>query len=60
MPDFSDDRLDASSLIVADLMEPVAAKNVGTGMFVIGATKVRPRVASCRWQADQFSSATRS
>jgi GWxTD domain-containing protein len=44
VPDFADDRLEASSLIVADLMEPVAAKNVGTGMFVIGATKVRPRV----------------
>ena len=44
VPDYSDDRLDASSLIVADLVEPVAAKNVGTGMFVIGATKVRPRV----------------
>jgi len=27
VPDFADDRLDASSLIVADLMEPVAAKN---------------------------------
>ena len=26
-------------------MEPVAAKNVGTGNFVIGTTKVRPRVA---------------
>jgi GWxTD domain-containing protein len=44
VPDFADDRLEASSLIVADLMEPVAAKNVGTGNFVIGATKVRPRV----------------
>jgi GWxTD domain-containing protein len=46
VPDFADDKLEASSLIVADLMEPVAAKNVGTGMFVIGATKVRPRVPS--------------
>ena len=46
VPDFADDRLEASSLIVADLMEPVAAKNVGTGSFVIGATKVRPRVPS--------------
>ncbi|MBI3477743.1 MAG: GWxTD domain-containing protein [Acidobacteria bacterium] len=45
VPDFSDDRLSNSSLIVADQMEPVAAKNVGTGNFVIGATKVRPRVA---------------
>ena len=46
VPDYADDRLEASSLIVADVMEPVAAKNVGTGMFVIGATKVRPRVPS--------------
>jgi len=44
VPDFADDRLEASSLIVADQMEPVASKNVGTGSFVIGATKVRPRV----------------
>ena len=44
VPDFADDKLDASSLIVADQMEPVAAKNVGTGSFVIGAMKVRPRV----------------
>jgi len=45
VPDFGDDRLTNSSLIVADQMEPVAAKNVGTGNFVIGTTKVRPRVA---------------
>ncbi len=46
VPEFSDDHLANSSLIVADQMEPVAAKNVGTGNFVIGATKVRPRVPS--------------
>jgi len=44
VPDFADDKLETSSLIVADQMEPVASKNVGTGSFVIGATKVRPRV----------------
>ncbi len=44
VPDFADDKLEASSLILADQMEPVAAKNVGTGSFVIGETKVRPRV----------------
>lgn len=44
VPDFADDKLEASSLILADQMEPVAAKNVGTGSFVIGTTKVRPRV----------------
>ena len=46
VPDFADDKLEASSLIVADQMEPVAAKNVGTGSFVIGTMKVRPRVPS--------------
>ncbi len=45
IPDFSEDRLSSSTLIIADQMEPVAAKNVGTGNFVIGTTKVRPRVA---------------
>jgi GWxTD domain-containing protein len=45
MPDFSEEHLSNSSLIIADQMEPVAAKNVGTGSFVIGTTKVRPRVA---------------
>ena len=45
IPDFSEDHLSNSSLIVADVMEPVAAKNVGTGNFVIGQMKVRPRVA---------------
>jgi GWxTD domain-containing protein len=45
VPDFSDDRLSASSLIVADQMYPVATKDIGTGNFVIGTTKVRPRVA---------------
>jgi GWxTD domain-containing protein len=44
VPEFSDDRLSNSTLIVADQMEAVAAKNVGTGNFVIGTTKVRPRV----------------
>src|SRR6185312_10497889 len=45
VPDFSDDKLASSSLIVADDVEPVPSKSVGTGMFVIGTTKVRPRVA---------------
>jgi GWxTD domain-containing protein len=45
VPDFSDDRLSASSLILADLMYPVATKDIGTGNFVIGTMKVRPRVA---------------
>ncbi len=45
VPDYVDDKLATSSLILADQMEPVPAKSVGTGNFVIGTTKVRPRVA---------------
>jgi GWxTD domain-containing protein len=46
VPEFSDDKLATSSLVVADLMEPVPTKDIGTGSFVIGTTKVRPRVAA--------------
>jgi GWxTD domain-containing protein len=45
VPEFSDDKLSTSTLIVADVMEPVPTKAIGTGSFVIGTTKVRPRVA---------------
>ena len=45
VPDFSDDKLANSSLIVADEMQPVPTKDIGTGSFVIGTMKVRPRVA---------------
>jgi len=44
VPEYSEDKLSTSSLIVADLMEPVPTKAIGTGNFVIGTTKVRPRV----------------
>jgi GWxTD domain-containing protein len=46
VPEFSDDKLSTSTLIVADQMEPVPTKAIGTGSFVIGTTKVRPRVAA--------------
>jgi len=45
VPEYSDDKLATSSLIVADEMQPVPTKAIGTGSFVIGATKIRPRVA---------------
>jgi GWxTD domain-containing protein len=44
VPEYADDKLSTSSLIVADLMEPVPTKAIGSGSFVIGTTKVRPRV----------------
>jgi hypothetical protein len=45
VPEYADDKLSTSSLIVADVMEPVPTKDVSTGSFVIGLNKVRPRVA---------------
>jgi GWxTD domain-containing protein len=44
VPDYSDDKLATSSMILADQVEPVPSREVGTGTFVIGANKVRPRV----------------
>jgi 5-hydroxyisourate hydrolase-like protein (transthyretin family) len=46
VPEYSEDKLATSSLILADDMEKVAARDVGTGNFVIGDTKVRPRLGS--------------
>jgi GWxTD domain-containing protein len=45
VPDYSEDKLATSTLIVADQMEAVPTKDIGTGSFVIGTMKVRPRVA---------------
>ena len=45
VPEYTEDKLATSSLIVADQMEPVPTKAIGSGSFVIGTTKVRPRVA---------------
>ena len=41
-----DDKLEASSLILADQMDPVSSKDVGVGQFVLGSTKVRPKIDS--------------
>jgi GWxTD domain-containing protein len=54
VPEFSDDRLQNSTLILADMMEKVPSKSVGAGNFVIGDTKVRPRVASAEGQPAVF------
>ena len=54
VPDYSDEKLANSSLIVADDVEPVPTTSVGTGMFVIGTTKVRPRVAPASGQPAVF------
>jgi hypothetical protein len=45
VPHMDEDQLSTSSLILADLIEKVADKSIGTGQFVIGRSKVRPRVS---------------
>jgi len=45
VPDFSgDDKLATSTLILADVLEPVPTREIGTGSFVIGTNRVRPKV----------------
>jgi GWxTD domain-containing protein len=44
VPRLDPDKATTSSLILADMVEKVPVRSIGTGMFVIGSTKVRPRV----------------
>jgi len=44
VPLYDEDKLDASSLILADQIRPAPAAQVGQGPFVLGNYKVRPRV----------------
>ncbi len=39
-----EDKLEASSLILADELQPVSSKDIGVGQFVLGSTKVRPKL----------------
>jgi GWxTD domain-containing protein len=44
VPHLDPDKLASSTLILADVIEKVPSKNIGTGQFVIGDSKVRPRM----------------
>ncbi len=44
VPAFDDEALATSSLIIADKIERVPIRSLGTGQFVIGSSKVRPRI----------------
>ena len=54
VPRYDDDKLDASSLILADQIEHVPAKQIGTGQFVLGSSKVRPRLDGEFTNADKL------
>ena len=44
VPRMDDEKLASSSLMLADMIEKVPTRSIGTGQFVIGTSKVRPRV----------------
>jgi GWxTD domain-containing protein len=54
VPEFDEEKLSSSSLILADVMERVPAKNIGSGSFIVGDTKVRPRVDSANGRPASF------
>jgi len=45
VPHYDDDKLSSSSLILADIIEKVPTRSIGSGQFVVGTTKVRPRLS---------------
>jgi GWxTD domain-containing protein len=45
VPRFEDETLAASTLVIADQIEPVPAGRIGVGPFVFGSYKVRPRLS---------------
>jgi hypothetical protein len=46
VPRYAEDKLESSSMILADKIERVPAKQIGVGQFVLGDSKVRPRMNS--------------
>jgi len=54
VPRYDEDKLEASSLILADQIEHVPAKQVGTGQFVLGNSKVRPKLDGNFTSADKM------
>jgi GWxTD domain-containing protein len=54
VPRYEDDKLEASSLILADQIERVPAKQIGAGQFVLGSSKVRPRLEGDFTTADKL------
>jgi len=45
VPHFDEEKLASSTVVLADLIEKVPTRSIGTGQFVIGSSKVRPRLS---------------
>jgi GWxTD domain-containing protein len=55
VPHMEEDVLSASTLILADQLEKLPTKNIGTGMFAIGGSKVRPRIGMTTPDQPEFN-----
>jgi GWxTD domain-containing protein len=58
VPEFNEDKLASSTLILADDVQQVPSREVGTGNFVLGMMKVRPRVAPANGKPANFKRAS--
>jgi hypothetical protein len=54
VPHFDEEKLGSSSLILADLIEKVPTRSIGAGQFVIGDSKVRPRMTDSFTRAEKL------
>src|SRR5260221_6298929 len=54
VPRYEDEKLEASTLILADQIEHVPAKQIGSGQFGLGSSKVRPRLEADFTTADKL------
>jgi GWxTD domain-containing protein len=54
VPRFEDDKLSSSTLILADQIQRVSAKDIGLGQFVLGDLKVRPKMDGSFAQTDNM------
>lgn len=54
VPQFKEDELNASSLILARQISPVSSKDIGLGMFVLGDVKVVPQMTRNFYQNEEM------
>ena len=54
VPHYDEEQLGSSSVILADQIERVPTKSIGTGQFVIRSSKVRPRVGNSFKQGESM------
>jgi GWxTD domain-containing protein len=54
VPQFKDDEMNASSLILARQITPVSYKDIGLGQFVLGDVKVVPQMSRTFYQNEQM------